>query len=121
MRSVVVVLPASMCAMMPMLRHRDNGTCLATSYLFLNSVSASRKPVVPCPQLPNCGIAELTSQNQNPDSIRQSGTSAIPQSSSPSVVREGFVGFRHAVDVFLFLDGRAAIVSGVEQFVHQLI
>src|SRR5690349_23467422 len=31
MRSVVVVLPASICAMMPMFLHRSNGTVLGTS------------------------------------------------------------------------------------------
>src|SRR5215469_1341951 len=30
MRSVVVVLPASMCAMMPIFLQRSNGTCLGT-------------------------------------------------------------------------------------------
>jgi hypothetical protein len=32
MRSVVVVLPASMCAMMPMFLQRSNGTCLAKAF-----------------------------------------------------------------------------------------
>jgi hypothetical protein len=31
MRSVVVVLPASMCAMMPMFLQRSNGTVLGTT------------------------------------------------------------------------------------------
>jgi hypothetical protein len=32
MRSVVVVLPASMWAMMPMFLHRSNGTVLGTAF-----------------------------------------------------------------------------------------
>src|SRR6185437_15404130 len=40
---------------------------------------------------------------------------------SPPVMRESFVGFRHAVHVFFFLDGRTFTVGGVEQFVRQLI
>jgi hypothetical protein len=35
MRSVVVVLPASMCALMPMLRYRSIGVVRATVLLFL--------------------------------------------------------------------------------------
>src|SRR5262245_43282610 len=34
MRSVVVVLPASMCAMMPMFLQRSNGTVLDTAFFF---------------------------------------------------------------------------------------
>jgi hypothetical protein len=34
MRSVVVVFPASMCAMMPMFLQRSNGTVLATFFVY---------------------------------------------------------------------------------------
>ncbi len=36
-------------------------------------------------------------------------------------MRERLVGLRHAVDVLFLLDGRAAIVGGVEQLVGELI
>src|ERR1041384_587816 len=45
MRSVVVVLPASMCAMMPIFRHRSKGTVLDTAF-FLSSLLTSCSPIV---------------------------------------------------------------------------
>src|SRR5512142_2357540 len=90
MRSVVVVFPASICAMMPMLRQRSNGTVLGTSSCFLAKT------------LKSC--------------IRRSAGSRLPP-----VVRERLVSFRHAVDVFLLLDGCAAVVGGVQQFVGELL
>src|SRR5207253_3647923 len=75
MRSVVVVLPASIWAMMPILRQRSNGTVR--------------------------GILSLYSL--------------------PPVMREGLVGFRHAVDVFFLFHGRALAVGGIEQLIGQLV
>src|ERR1700680_1468272 len=100
MRSVVVVLPASMWAMMPIFLHRSNGTCLDTAFFlssfcdscFRNSCSLATKPVNFKPLI----IAEL-----------------------PAIVGKSLVGFRHAVDIFLLLDGGATIVAGVEQFIAQ--
>src|SRR5207237_8061928 len=45
MRSVVVVFPASMWAMMPMFLHRSNGTVLDTT-LFLSSLRDSCSPTM---------------------------------------------------------------------------
>jgi hypothetical protein len=39
----------------------------------------------------------------------------------PAVVREGAVGFRHAVRVFALLDGVAAVVGGVQQLARQTL
>src|SRR6185437_5335238 len=87
MRSVVVVLPASMWAMMPMFLQRSNGTVLGTTfYSFWAPKILVSKPEI-----------------------------------SPPVVREGFIGFRHAMHVFFFLDGRALTVGGIKQFIRQLI
>src|SRR6185437_7652796 len=76
MRSVVVVLPASMWAMMPMFRVRARGV--------LRGMRVDRGPL-------------------------------------PAIVGEGLVGVGHAVDVFALLDGAAAVVGGVEDFVGQLL
>src|SRR5512141_1358430 len=76
MRSLTVVLPASMCAMMPMLRIFSSGTSRA----MWGSIG-----------------------------------------SLPPIVREGLVGLRHAVYVFLLLDGPAAHVGGFAQLVGQLL
>src|SRR5512146_2094629 len=105
MRSVVVVFPASICAMMPMFLQRDSGTCRGT--LNLNSFPTS-KAVLDCriAELPNCGI------------VFQFGNSAVTRFGnllSPAVMRERLVRFRHAVHVFLLLDGRAAVVGRVQQ------
>src|SRR5262249_15855169 len=43
------------------------------------------------------------------------------KSISPAIVRESFVGFCHAVNIFLFLDRRTATVGGIEQLVRELI
>src|SRR5436190_9066832 len=39
----------------------------------------------------------------------------------PPVVREGFVGLGHAVDIVLFLDGAAAQIRGVVDLIRELI
>src|SRR5438105_152903 len=71
MRSVVVVLPASIWAAMPMFLILSSGTVRGIKL--------------------------------------------------PPVMRESFVGFRHAVDVVPFFDGPAAHVRGIVQFVCKLV
>src|ERR1700694_932077 len=39
----------------------------------------------------------------------------------PPIVSKSLVGFRHAVDIFFFLDGRTTPVGGVQQLIGQLI
>src|SRR5437588_12914846 len=39
----------------------------------------------------------------------------------PPIMRERLVRFRHAVDIFLLLDCRAAIVGGIAQLVRQFL
>src|SRR5579883_3417030 len=94
MRSVDVVLPASMCAMIPMLR-----------------VSSSRnaRPVAPAFFSP----ALLTTASVT-------FLSCLPQN-LPAVVRERLVRFRHAMHIFLLFDGAAARVGGVNQLVGELV
>src|SRR5579863_3111946 len=92
MRSVVVVLPASMWAMMPMFLQRSNGTCLGTIFS-VSSRSAGHQTRVNF-VFPTC---------------------------LPAVVREGLVGLSHAVHVFLLLDRSAAIIGGIQQLVSQLV
>src|SRR5271155_3969018 len=99
MRSVVVVLPASMWAMIPMFLHRSNGTCLDTAF-FLSSFRDS------------CSLTTV------PVKIF---VSLFFLSSLPPIVRKSFVGLGHAVHVFFLLDSCAAIVGGIEKFVAQLV
>src|SRR5215469_3935813 len=100
MRSVVVVLPASICAMMPMFLQRSNGTVLATVLLTL--LSGAPKIASGCRLAARC-------QEQ------------LRLASLPPIMCKRLVGFRHAVHVFLLLDRRATIVGCVQQFVRELV
>src|SRR5690606_2792471 len=91
MRSVVVVLPASMCAMMPMLR------------TFVRSVSTSSATVM-CPS-----------------GLRRGESSRLRRPGSPAVVRERPVRLGHLVHVLATLDCCAQAVARVEQLVHQTL
>src|SRR6267143_216639 len=91
MRSVDVVFPASMCAMIPMLRV---------------SSSLNARPIAPCaPFFSPVRIA----------------TASLTKTPLPAVVRERLVRFRHAVYVFLLLHGPAARIGRVNQFIRQLV
>src|SRR5687768_16393639 len=89
MRSVVVILPASMCAMMPMLR------------------SLARPASAAATVFPSLGGSHPLSS--------PAGT-AVPL---PAVVREGLIGLGHLVRVLAPLDGGAKTVARVEQLVHE--
>src|SRR5207247_3489582 len=88
MRSVVVVLPASMWAMMPMFRVLSSEYCRSTSSsaFFLSAYMRRGGP------------------GSGPPLRR------IPL---PAVMRERLVGLRHLVLVFPLLLGRAVVVVGV--------
>src|SRR5271166_2856377 len=99
MRSVVVVFPASMCAMMPKLR------------TLLRSVSTSfcATEVFPLFRLLGCcSSAGL-------------GGHAAAGGLSPAVVREGSVRFGHLVGVFASLDRSAQAIAGIEELVGQAL
>src|SRR6266849_1815576 len=91
MRSVDVVFPASMCAMIPMLRV---------------SSSLNARPIAPCaPFFSPVRIA----------------TASLTKTPLPAVVRERLVRFRHAMHVFLLLHCPAARIGCVNQFIRQLV
>src|SRR5437763_1855299 len=89
MRSVVVVFPASMCAMIPMLPVRARGYSRITSSL----------------SFPLCLLASTA--------IFSAGCAM--GSALPPVVSERLVRLCHLVKVFLALDRRAGVVRGVDQ------
>src|SRR6266446_1525784 len=93
MRSVDVVFPASMCAIIPMLRVSSSLNALPTV-----PETAFFSPV-------RVATASLTK-------------TTYPL---PAVVRERLVRFRHAVYVFLLLHGPAARVRRVDQLVRELV
>src|SRR3989304_7909818 len=94
MRSVVVVLPASLCAMMPMLRVFSSEYCRSTSSPALSSTGEGGGP----PAAP-----------------------LLVGSPLPAVVSERLVGLRHLVRVLALLHGGAAVVGRVEQLRRQLL
>src|SRR6185503_5549865 len=91
MRSVVVVFPASMCAIIPMLRVFSSGTVLAIS------LSPEKKEAVQPPPYHQHHIAKKL----------------------PTIMRESAIGLRHSVRIFFLFNRRAAIVRRVDQFSRQ--
>src|SRR6266851_9391597 len=93
MRSVDVVFPASMCAMIPMLRV---------------SSSLNALPIVP--------------ETAFFSPVRVATASLTKATHSlPAVMRERLVRFRHAVHVFLLLHGPAARIRCVNQLIRELV
>src|SRR5207245_11468375 len=93
-RAVVVVLPASMCAMMPMFRVFSSEYCRSSSRpCFLDSVVSARY-------------------------MRRGGSACGPPLGSalrlPAIVSERLVGLRHLMRVLALLHGGAAVVRGVD-------
>src|SRR5689334_1682044 len=97
MRSVVVVLPASMCAMMPILR------------TFVRSVSTS------------CATARFPLFRLLGCSWCYAGAVSRRRSKSPAVVREGPVRLGHLVGVFPSLDGGTQAVAGIQDLVREAL
>src|SRR6266566_718808 len=93
MRSVDVVFPASICAMIPMLR-----------------VSSSLKAL---PMVPETALL-------SPARVATASLTSIPNL-LPTVMCEGLVGLRHAVHVFFFLDRPAARIGGVNQLIREFV
>src|SRR5829696_7398125 len=105
MRSVVVVLPASMWAMIPMLRVRSRG------WLRLGIVPLSLR-------------RRATTEHVARSSGGSTPGVALPPGGSgglPAVVSEGLVRLGHLVHIFLALDRAADAVVGIEQLGGQAL
>src|SRR5699024_1389528 len=104
MRSVVVVLPASMCAMMPMLRTlvRSVRTSCATEKFSSRSLRSWGAPV--------SGGGSVGAGHGRPR-----------PSLSPAVVREGLVRLGHLVGVLATLHRGPEAVARVEDLVHEAL
>src|ERR671916_757289 len=100
MRSVVVVLPASMCAMIPMLRVLARVAWV--SAMDLSSVDRVRVRGPGAPPAAGAGESQ-------------------PGWRLPAVVREGLVRLGHLVGVLAALDRGTQTVARVEQLVHQAL
>src|ERR1700756_2472747 len=98
MRSVDVVFPASMCAIIPMLRV---------------SSSLNALPIVP-------GTAFFSPVRVATASLTTT-TYSLPALFLPTIMRERLVRFGHAVHVFLLLDRPAARIGRVNQLIRELV
>src|SRR4026207_766856 len=117
MRSVVVVLPASMCAMMPMLR------TLFVSVVMSTATLVSSVPLVWCARHVTCGKPGDRVRSgpfQNIDAVVVCSFRARP-GGSPAVVGEGLVGLGHLVGVLALLHRGTEAVARVEDLVHEAL
>src|SRR4051812_40215662 len=107
MRSVVVVLPASICAMIPILR--------TFSRAFVATVASSSS------QLLRGGVllARVVRGQHQYSAEQGCDIPARRRSGLPAVVREGLVRLGHLVRVLAPLDGGTEPIGGIEQLVHQ--
>src|ERR671912_1292841 len=118
MRSVVVVLPASMCAMMPMLRTfvRSVSTSCATGVFPYLWVREGGRPFV--------SLRSLRDRFRRMRSLSEAESAET--SGLPAVVREGAVRLGHLVGVLAALDRGAQAVRRIqdlvlEAFGHRLL
>src|SRR5690349_5322394 len=110
MRSVVVVLPASMCAMIPMLRTLVRSVRTSSANVIVSSRSLRKvrggawwaRPRPHASGMPRACVAP-----------------AAYRSLLPAVVREGLVGLGHLVGVLATLHRGAEAVGRVEDLVHE--
>src|SRR5579863_5215713 len=101
MRSVAVVFPASICAMIPMFRQRFRGMVRATVSFLCGRFLARGYSA--------CSGPQSEAPTSLPISLRRDQTRDRTYSEwLPAIVRKSAVGFRHAVHVFLLLHGRTA-------------
>src|SRR5689334_15190192 len=108
MRSVVVVFPASMCAMIPMFRVfsiETGRSAIFSAKLISLSTGSGGPPHEICDFAGTPGLL----------------LPSVPvYCSSVSKVRESLVAFGHPVGLFLSLHGAASVLGRVQQFKCQL-
>src|SRR5262249_61656389 len=99
--SVVVVLPASMWAMIPMLRVRSSDVLFLVAVVMASFPSSCR--------------AWLTARVLTP--FRRGVVRSLPR--LPAVVREGLVGLGHPVEVVLPVEGASLRAQRVPQLLRE--
>src|ERR687894_1226166 len=117
MRSVVVVLPASICAMIPMLR------------VFASMVSASVDAGLVAVSILIAGLVNpkhvaggtVRSPAQSGPIASCEWPTAVLQRLEASVMREGAVRLGHPMGVLTALDRGAGVVERVKKLVSQLL
>src|SRR5918995_3501939 len=113
MRSVVVVLPASMWAMMPMLRVRARG---------YSRIESPLPSFTFCSVCDTCILSAGTAISRPPPHGKPApGGRSGGARRSPSVMRERSVGLGHLVHVLAPLDGGPLPGRGVHDLRHQTL
>src|SRR4051794_14922282 len=112
MRSVVVVLPASMCAMMPMLRTLLRSVVMSTATVLSQSLGSCEHSVTCVKPGPSGPGSQVTPTLWSLFLLSPAGR-------SPAVVGEGLVGLGHLVGVLATLHRGTEAVGGVEDLVHE--
>src|ERR1700688_2412586 len=114
MRSVDVVFPASICAIIPMLRVSSSLNALLMcpcSACFADTCFPESGFAVPC-FVNSCCVKSFTVTIQ---------PSFKCVTLLPAIVCESLVSFGHAMHVFFFLHGAATSVRSIDQLVSQLV
>src|ERR1700730_2666905 len=114
MRSVDVVFPASICAIIPMLRVSSSLNALLMcpcSACFTDTCFPESGFADPC-FVDSCCVKSFTGTIQ---------PSFDCMSHLPAIMRESLVGLGHARNIFFFLHGAAASVRSVDHLVSQFI
>src|SRR5687767_9353913 len=117
MRSVVVVLPASICAMIPIFR--------VFASVVSASVDAGLVAVAILIAFLKCPNHVTTGNGRSPalggSVARSNGPTAVPYWLEASVMREGAVRLGHPMRVLAALDRCARIVECIKKLVCQLL
>src|SRR5437762_11907313 len=126
MRSVKVVLPASIWAMIPMFRYRSSVCCRGIESLPHASGDRDRH------HLPfrlrkcgdgtptACGLAVRSGALPVTDQAGVGGR-PYPAGGLPAIVSEGLVGLRHLVRVLALLDGPTLVARGGQDLGRELL
>src|SRR5262245_7244638 len=125
MRSVTVVLPASMCAMIPILRTVSSVPLVATGIALscrLPAVSFLVANVGRPPALPaGCTLPSKTASLSQASGGLGASRRLAPTRTLPPIVGERPVRLGHLVGVLTALDGRALAMGGVEELAGELL
>ena len=127
MRSVVVVLPASMCAEIPIFRYRSMGVLRATwgTSFFKDQAGRLGRPAdrnhVKTSVRFNVGKSRQPSKQKSASLDRRRFFAAGWLIASEAEVSECLVGLRHAVHFIALLDRAATAFGGFHQLVGQTL
>src|SRR6267143_4921689 len=116
MRSVVVVFPASMCAMMPIFRMRSSGVVRGIASFTQQKCGATKRP-----RAGRSRTAVIRGHRPQDAGSLGSGSRGCRSKRLPPVMREGAVRLRHPVRVLFLLDRLALALRGEDLLGRQAL